>query len=47
MICILETHFDSSISAEDNRIQRDEYNMIRADHPINKIENLLEGVFKY
>ena len=35
IICIWETHLDSSISKDDNALSIEGYSMIRADHPSN------------
>ena len=34
-LCILETHFDSSVSKDDNALSIEGYSMIQADHPSN------------
>ena len=35
ILCILETHLDSSISKDDNALSIKGYSIIRADHPCN------------
>ena len=34
-LCILETHFDSSVSKDDNALSIEGYSIIQADHPSN------------
>ena len=35
ILCILETHLDSSVSKDDNGLSIEGYSLIRADHPSN------------